>query len=290
MINIEYDVNIKKYTTIKVGGVVKYFIEVSSIEDIKEALEFINRERVRYFILGNGSNVLLQDKYFDGCVIRINKKFSQINFIDNNHVEVSSGYMLSSFINKCRENEYSCLESMYGIPGTIGGCIHGNAGVMDCSIGDKLVSVKVLYEGKIIELSKDECNFLYRNSIFKNNPKYIILSAILKIKKTKKEYLDSIIIKTIKKRLNTQPINKSSCGCIFKNVGKVSSWKYIKSLNLSQKDKSRAYISDLHASFILNGGDATFKDVYNLIETIKNSVYYIYNIMLHEEVEIIDWR
>ena len=90
--------------------------------------------------------------------------------------------------------------------------------------------------------------------------------------------------------MNTQPINKSSCGCIFKNVGKVSSWKYIKSLNLSQKDKSRAYISDLHASFILNGGDATFKDVYNLIETIKNSVYYIYNIMLHEEVEIIDWR
>jgi len=290
MINIQNNVNIKNYTSIKIGGIVKYFIEISSEKEIIEAFKFINENKLKYIVLGNGSNVLINDKYFDGCVVRINKRYNFFNIIDTNKIEVSSGYLLSTFINKCRENNLSSLEQLYGIPGTIGGCIHGNAGIPTLAIGDNVDSVKVLYRGKIMVLSKDDCMFTYRNSLFKNCSDYIILSAIIIVKKVKKEIIDDIIIKTIKHRKYTQPIDKYSCGCIFKNIGNINSWKYIKSLNLSDFENKKAYVSDLHSSFIINGGEATFKDIYNLIETIKNSVYYIYNIMLCPEVEIIDWR
>lgn len=290
MINIKNNVSIKEFTTIHIGCISKCFVDISSVDELKEVMSYIKMNNLRYFVLGNGSNVLVNDKYYDGIVIRINKKFSDIKWLDKSRVEVSSGCLLSTFINECRNKSYSCIERLYGIPGTIGGSIYGNAGANGCSIADFIESVDVLDDGNIRTMKLEECNFGYRDSIFKKEGNLIIISAIFKLKSVNKNFLDSEITGTIRKRRLTQPINKYSCGCIFKNVEKISSWKYIKLLDLKFDEDSNVYISELHSAFIINRGTGTFKDVHNLIESIKNSVYYIYNIRLHEEVEVIDWR
>lgn len=288
MRNIECDVSIKEFTTIKVGGIARWFIDVSSIEDIRYALCFAKNKNINYFIIGNGSNLLINDGYFDGLVIRINNKFNDINF-GVNVVEVESGCLLSTFINKCRELSFSCIEKLYGIPGTIGGSVYGNAGVKDLSIGDKIISVKVLEDGIIKEYSKEECDFGYRDSIFKRK-NCVILSAKLRIDAVNKSIIDYCIRDTLKYRKEKQPIGQCTCGCVFKNVNDISAWKYVKLVENSVFESEKAFISDKHASFIVNGDNASFKDVYNLIESIKNSVYYIYNIKLSNEVGVIDWR
>ena len=288
MINIRNNVLIKNLTTIKVGGIVKYFIEVESTVDIVDAMSFIKNNKLNYFIIGNGSNVLINDKYFDGCVIYLNKKFSDIFWFDN-YVEVYSGCLLSTFINRCRDKLFSCLEKLYGIPGTIGGSVYGNAGSNGFSISDRVISVKVYEDGTIKEYSKDECGFGYRDSVFKNK-NCIILSVKFKVNKCNKSEIDYCITKGLRDKKEKQPVSSFSFGCTFKNIGNISSWKYIKEVEKLIKQGENVCISDKHASFIINRGEGSIKEVYNLIESIKNSVYYIYNIKLCDEVEIIDWR
>jgi len=289
MINIKNNVSIKNMTTVHIGGVVKYFVDVSSIKELKESINFARNNKLRYFVLGNGSNTLIKDEYYDGVVIRINKKFSNIHWM-NNRVEVEAGCLISTFINECRNRGYSCIEKLYGIPGTIGGSVYGNAGANGCCISDMIDNICVLEKNELKIMNVEECAFGYRDSIFKQNKELIIVSVIFNLKKIDKGFIDKSIMLAIKKRRDSQPINKFSFGCTFKNINNISAWKYIKLLNMKFNDDSKVYISDVHSSFIINRGDGTFKDVYNLIESIKNSVYYIYNIRLQEEVEIIDWR
>lgn len=288
MISIKNNVCIKEYTTIKIGGLVKYFIEVSSIDDVKDAMIFIKNNKLKYYVLGNGSNVLISDEYYDGCVIRINNKFSDIKF-GKDSVEVDAGCLLSTFINKCKDQSLSCIEELYGIPGTIGGSVYGNAGVKDFSISSRVISVLVLEDGIIKQYSNVECLFGYRDSVFKRK-NCIVLRVKLRTKKHTKYGINYKIVKALRYRREHQPISSFSCGCVFKNVNNISSWKYVKEVEKCLKSYDFVRVSDKHASFIVNDGNATFKDVYNLIESIKNSVYYIYNIKLCEEVIVIDGR
>ena len=144
-------------------------------------------------------------------------------------------------------------------------------------------------QNKSIVFNNNTCKRQLRRIDFKNK-KCIILSAKFKIDRCNKNEIDYCITKTLRDKKEKQPVSSFSFGCTFKNVGNISAWKYVKEVENSVKQSENVYISDKHASFIINRGEGSFKEVYNLIESIKNSVYYIYNIKLFDEVEIIDWR
>ncbi|MFN3302078.1 MAG: UDP-N-acetylmuramate dehydrogenase, partial [Patescibacteria group bacterium] len=185
-------------------------------EEIIKALRFAKKNKLPFFILGGGSNTLISDEEFKGIVIKIqNSKFK----IQNSKIITEAGVMLGKLVNTSLEKGLTGLEWAIGIPGTVGGTIYGNAGAFGKSIGDIVKSVEVfdLDNEEIKILKNKDCDFKYRESIFKKKKKLIILSAILKLKKENKEKIKKKINKYLNYRQKTQPLNFPSLGSIFKN-------------------------------------------------------------------------
>ena len=281
------NVSLKKYNTYKIGGKAKYVIKPYDVNSLIELINYLNKNHVHYIILGSGSNVILPDDDYDGALILL----SNLNNIkvDNNIVTVESGINLSKLIMNIIDNNLSGLENLYGIPGTLGGAIRGNAGCHGSEISDYLVSVTYLENGIIKNIDKDKCNFNYRNSIFKSDNKKIILSAEFKLKKGDKTEMNIIIKNHQKKRLESQPLNYPNAGSVFKNPKGLHAGKLIEDLGLKDYHINDAYISDKHANFIINRGSATCKDIINLIEYIRGQVKEKNNIDLELEQEIITY-
>jgi len=182
---------------------------------------------------------------------------------------------------------YKGLEWASGIPGTVGGSIYGNAGCYGSSISEVLINATI-YDGEnIIKLTNEELNFKYRYSLLKENKNYIILSCEFKIEKSNIEELKEIVFDRTKKRIETQDLSHPSCGSVFRNPEGTSSWKLIDGVGLKGYNINGAMVSNKHANFIINNGNATGKDIIELIKLIKEEVKKKYNIDLVLEQEII---
>ncbi len=280
--------DLKKYNTYKIGGKAKYLIKPYDQDKLIKLIDYLNKNNIKYIILGKGSNVILPDEDFDGAIILLDY-LNDIK-IDGVNVEVSAGILLNQFINICINNNLSGLENLYGIPGSLGGAISQNVGSFNSNISDNLISVKYLENMEVKEILKKDCKFEYRNSLFKHDNKKIILSAKFTLNKSSKEIMNNIIKKNMQQRLEKQPLEYPNAGSVFKNFSDISAGKLIEDLNLKGYHINGAYVSNKHANFIINKNKATSKDIKDLILYIKNKVKVETNRDLVLEQIIIDYN
>lgn len=273
-----------KYTTFRIGGPADIFAQPRDVKELKCLLKEFRKRRISIFLMGLGSNLLVSDKGVRGAVIRLCKApFKKIT-IRGKIMECGSGALLSQVIFRARNADLSGHEFLSGIPGTLGGALAMNAGAWGKSIKDLVESVTIMdYNGKIKVLKKNRLKFSYRRS---NLAKYIILSARLKLNKSKKEIIARELAYFLKKRRFLQELSLASAGCIFKNPKKQSAGKLIDSCGLKGKKAGRALISEKHANFIVNTGNAKAKEVLSLISLIKKEIKKKYGIELKPEIKI----
>lgn len=272
------------YTTFKIGGPAKYFLIAESNDEIVKAIELAKELGIKYFILGNGSNILISDKGFDGLVIKTENKKIEIK---DDIINAEAGLPLQKLIRKAIEHSLSGLEFCISIPGTVGGAIAGNAGTPQEWIGQKIVKVTILdAEGKIIEIPKSQCDFSYRYSRFKYDDQSVILSAEFKLAKASPHEIQVRVDEYLEKRKG-QPIKYPNAGSIFKNPENKKAWQLIDDAGLKGKKIGGAMVAKEHANFIINTGSAKADDVVILISLIKQQVRDKLGAELQEEIKYI---
>lgn len=281
------NVSLKDYNTYKIGGIAKYIVKPNKVEDLINLIKYCKEENIKYIVLGKGSNVILPDEDFDGVLILLDNLNKYV--IKDNVVEVEAGIVLGTFIMNLVNNNLGGLEKLCGIPGTLGGAIVGNAGCYGGLISDYLVSVTYLENGTIKTISKNDCNFSYRDSIFKRDKNKIILSCKFELNKSNKEDMLEVIKENTLKRKNSQPLEYPNAGSVFRNPEGVAAGKLIEDLGLKDYNINGAYVSNKHANFIINKDNAESKDIVTLIEFIQEKVEKEYGIKLILEQEIIKY-
>lgn len=280
---------LKKHTTYKVGGISNAVIYPENVTKLKELIKYIKENNIKYKIIGNGSNLLFSDKKFDGIIIKLNK-LNDLQ-IDKNVVVVESGYQIIKLSMICASKGLSNLEFASGIPATVGGAIHSNAGAYNSEMSDVVSEVTVLDKNlNIITLKNEECNFAYRYSIFKDNNDYIILSAKIIMKESNKDEILKLIEERKKRRIESQPLEYPSAGSVFRNPEGLSSWKLIDDLGLKGYSVGGAKVSEKHANFVINYNNATANDIKSVIEYVQKKVKEKYNIELKVEQEFVNWE
>lgn len=282
------NVSLKNYTTFKIGGSARYFFIAKTKKDLILAVQFARENKIPFFILGNGSNLLASDKGFKGLVIKMeNAKWKMQNGNAKCKIICETGLPLGKLVSLSLKNNLTDLEWAVGIPGTVGGAIAGNAGAFDKSMARLVKDVEVfdVGKGKILNFKNKECGFSYRESIFKKKKNLIILSVVLELEKKDKNKIKGLIKKYSAYRRATQPLNFPSIGSIFKNPKGYSAAKLIQDCSLKGKQAGQAQVSPKHANFIVNLGGARAKDVVNLINLIKKTVKKRFRINLEEEIQ-----
>lgn len=281
------NVSLKDYNTYKIGGNAKYIVKPSSVDNLINLIEYLKKENINFLVIGKGSNIILPDEDFDGVLILLDNLNKYV--IKDSVVEVEAGIVLGTFIMNLVNNNLGGLEKLCGIPGTLGGAIVGNAGCYGGLISDYLVSVTYLENGTIKTISKNDCNFSYRNSIFKRDKNKIILSCKFELNKSNKGDMLEVIKENTLKRKNSQPLEYPNAGSVFRNPEGVAAGKLIEDLGLKDYNINGAYVSNKHANFIINKANAESKDIVTLIEFIQEKVEKEYGIKLILEQEIIKY-
>lgn len=282
-------VSLKNYNTYRIDTKTKYLALPSSVEELKGLLEYLNKEKIKYIILGNGSNVIIGDSVYDGVIIVLTK-INDIK-IDNNVIVAECGAMLPKMCNVATSKGLKGLEWASGIPGTLGGSVVGNAGAYLSCIFDYLIDVTVLKNGKIETIKKEDIKYGYRYTEFKDNKDIIILKARLMLEKGSVQESLELIQDRRERRLKSQPLNYPSAGSVFRNPSKESpAGKLIEEASLKGYRIGGAEVSRLHANFIINVDNAKACDIKELIKVIKDKVKEKDNIDLICEQEILEWK
>ncbi len=321
MFKIQENVPLASYTTLKVGGSARYFVEINHQSDLKKVLMLAKKKEWNVFVLAGGSNVLISDQGFNGLVIKLNTQRTKIITESQKKIiiEVDAGVSLNELVNLAYQRGWSGLEWAIGIPGTLGGAVYNNAGAFSKTIGELVIKVKVLRKqnnlqlgsfqvfSDVIKMSAHKCKFSYRSSIFKEEKKWILLSAILNLKIGEKKIIEKKQKEYLKKRQDKQP-NGFSAGSFFKNPRvdnkklilqfekekgiksidqKIPAGWFIEKLGIKGKKIGGAQISEKHANFLINTGNATAEDFIILAGIIKQKVRNHFGVQLKEEVEMI---
>ena len=274
-----------KHTTFRIGGNADIFVTPQSTEDIENVIKIAEKTNTPYYIIGNGSNLLVKDNGIRGIVIQIYKKYSDIT-VNGNEITVQSGALLSTVAKKAMENSLTGFEFASGIPGTIGGAVCMNAGAYGGEIKDVLVSCKVLKDGKVIELDNEQAGFEYRNSRIMAE-KMIVLEAVLRLEKGNKEEILSKMKELNSQRNTKQPVEFPIAGSTFKRPEGYFAAKLIDDSGLRGFSVGKAQVSPKHCGFVVNNGGATAQEVLELIEKVTEIVYDKFGVRLEPEVRII---
>jgi UDP-N-acetylmuramate dehydrogenase len=310
MVEIQENVLMKNYTTFRIGGPAKFFVEAGNEEELIEALNYAKNNKLPFFILGGGSNLLVSDKGFDGLVIKVNSRQFTIH---GDELGASAGVPLALVVNKSAENNLTGMEWAAGIPGTVGGAVRGNARAYGKNTGTVIESVRMLDVNnmEISNFSNAQCEFSYWGSVFKKNSNLIILSVRFKLQSGNKKESQSKIKEIIARRIAGQPKVMASAGSFFlnpvvtdeklraefqKDTGKVpkdeklpAGW-LIGQTELRGKKIGGAMLSEEHANFIVNTGNATAEDIIMLVSIIKQQVRNKFGIELVEETQYLGFN
>lgn len=280
----------KNHTSFKIGGPAEIYIKITSIEELQKVLEFAKKENIKITILGNGSNVLVSDKGIKGIVIKTNLKDINIENKDSKNVEVTVsdavpiGFLAQRFL----KEEITGFEELSGIPGTIGGAILMNAGAHGKEIKDIVTEVTAMdYNGKIFNFTNEEAEFTYRHSKFSNG-EYIILQAKMLLQKGSKEEIKAKMDEYAQYRKEKQPIEYPSAGSTFKRGTDFITAKLIDEAGLKGYSIGGAKVSEKHAGFIINTGDATAKDVLDLARYVTDKVFEKFGKKIEFEIKILE--
>ena len=308
---LQKNVPLRKYSNYKIGGPASYFCEFSSRGELLDTLsefEKIDPEG-KVFVLGNGTNILFSDAGFDGLILKNNIKFITR---EKDLITVGSGTLIDELTTFCSQNSLSGLEWAGGLPGTVGGGIRGNAGAFLGEMGDRVHKVESLNlkNFKLKVRGREECNFGYRQSVFKNEGSdEVILSATFKLKKGDQEKIKKETQEKIDYRIDRHPLNLPNIGSTFKNVPvkdvspEVRSEfeksikqdpfpvlpvaKLIIAAGLMGKQVGDAQFSTKHPNFIVNTGNAKAKEVLELVNLAKEEIKSKYDISLEEEIMVV---
>ncbi|MFH0858420.1 MAG: UDP-N-acetylmuramate dehydrogenase [Candidatus Omnitrophota bacterium] len=284
---------LKKHTTFKIGGRADFFIIPKDAEDLRFVVRQARIHNIKIRIIGAGSNILVSDKGLNHAVVTLDCAYFKDIIIKGSKLETGSGALMSEAILFSQKKSLSGLEFLTGIPGSVGGSLVMNAGVQNKNIGVLVESGSVLgYDGKIKILKRRDLSFGYRRS---NLGKYIILGAVLKLRKESREKILKRIKGYFKQRYISQEWKLPSAGCVFKNPSvdfadrpTSPAGRLIDACGLKGKGIGGAQVSFKHANFIINTGKAKAKDVLQLMELIKRQVKIKFNINLEPEIEI--WK
>lgn len=283
------NVSLKEYTTYKVGGNARFMIFPKNVSKLISLLKYLRKEQIPYMVLGFGSNVLFSDNPYEGVIIKLDE-LNEIEF-EGTKVKAGSGVSLMRLAAMATRRGLSGLEFATGIPGSVGGAIYMNAGAYKSDMGYIVKEVKVLTKDlKVITMVNQEMDFHYRSSFLQKNKDYICLEATIKLKKGNKEEMEELIKERKKRRVESQPLEFPSAGSVFRNPEGNFAGQLIEELGFKGLIKGGAQISPKHANFIVNIKDAEAKDIKELIDFIKESVYEKYHIRLHVEQEFINWE
>ena len=280
---IAVDVPMAKYTWMKVGGPADFYIEPADKNDLISIIEYFHVNHYAWNMLGRGSNVLISDEGIRGAVINIENTLSSVR-MENGRVFAEAGVRLTKFVDFCIHHELAGVEMLAGIPGTIGGAIAMNAGAHGGEIADHLEEVEVIHNGSVQRIQKDQKSFTYRHSRFIDD---VILGAFFQLPRGDKEMLSAIRREFILKRNETQPLEFPNLGSMFKNPPNTFAAKLIEQAGLKGKRVGDAQVSEKHANFIVNLGQAKAAEVVKLIELVKRTVYQKSGVMLELEVKMV---
>ncbi len=283
-LNIEYKLNenMSKHTSFKIGGNADIYVSPETTEQLKEIILTAKEENIPFYIVGNGSNLLVSDNGIAGAVIST-LKLNKIK-VEKDTIYAEAGASLTAVCVAAKENGLTGLEFAYGIPGSIGGALFMNAGAYDGEMSFIIASADSITPlGEIVSRSKDELKLGYRHSVYRENNE-IITGVCLKLKKGDKESILARMNELMLKRKTSQPLDYPSAGSTFKRPKGGFAAALIDECGLKGKGVGGAEVSTKHAGFVINKGEATAKDVLSLIEVIKTSVYKEKKIMLEPEV------
>ena len=306
---ISKDISLKKFTTFKIGGKAKLFTVITNLKELEKIIDFIENNKVRFFILGGGSNILFSDKGFDGLVIK--PKFETFNIFENGEIIIGANRQMPEITYELCRLGFQGLEWAGGLPGELGGAIRGNAGCFGSEIKDVIEEVLAvnLSTKELIRIKNQDCNFTYRSSLFKSHKELLIIESKLKLKPNfDKNELIKIMKEKIYYRKEKHPLEFPNAGSIFKNIeinkapidlqelakkyqvlkgNKIPTAFIIEYLGLKGKQIGGAKISEKHANFIINFNNAKAKDVLELISLIKDEVKKKFDVELETEIEIV---
>lgn len=284
---VRYDEPLKSHTTFKIGGNCIALIEPREISDIIEAVKICRKNNIKFFVIGNGSNLLVPDEGYNGVIIKLKSEFSKIE-VEGDYLIVNSGAKLSKVYTVAYENSLTGFEFASGIPGTIGGAIYMNAGAYGGEMKDIVESVEVLDldNFELRELKNEELEFSYRKSIIQRR-NYIVTTIKLKLQKGNKEKINAVYEDLRERRNSKQPLNFGSAGSTFKRPEGHFASKLIEDAGLKGYHINDAWVSEKHSGFIVNKGNASFKEVMELIEYVQKVVFEKFGVKLETEVRIL---
>lgn len=281
--DILFDEPMSRHTTFRVGGPAKCFIRLRHKEQLIRLIPILQLTGRDYFLLGNGSNLLVGDKGYDGIIVKLEGEVSDI-VTEVDRMRVPAGVLLSNAASAARDHGLGGLEFASGIPGTIGGAVVMNAGAYDGEMSQVVEMVEVLnVDGDILELDHDTMEFGYRTSVIRNRP-FIVLETVLKLKQNNPEEITAKMEELSRKRKAKQPLEFPSAGSTFKRPEGHFAGKLIMDAGLRGYSIGGARISEKHCGFVVNDNHATAADVREVIEEAQQRVKDLFGVTLEPEV------
>ena len=288
--NISNNIKLSNYSWFNLGGPAEYMFKPKNKEQLIEFLKENKKSELKITILGAGSNTLIRDNGVKGVVIKLGQGFSDVNLTNEKDIiEAGAGALDRKISNYAKENLIGNLEFLSCIPGSIGGAVIMNSGCYDNDISKVLISVKVIdiHECQEKEIKRDEIEFYYRGT---NLPKHLIITSVkLKGKISSKEVIETKQTKLIERKKLSQPSQIKTCGSTFKNTNKgKKAWELIKESGCDKFSIGDAKISEKHSNFFINSKNASFENMYNLINFVEEKVKKKTGITLELELEIVN--
>lgn len=281
--NILFDEPMSRHTTFRIGGNAECLIKITDKSQLLKLVPYLQLTEQDYFILGNGSNLLVGDKGYPGIIVKLEGNMGSVT-VEENRMTVPAGTLLSMTAAIARDNSLTGMEFASGIPGSIGGGIVMNAGAYDGEMSQIVESVEVMKrDGEIMVLDNDTMEFGYRTSVIKNRP-FIVLETVLKLNKGNKEEINARMEELARRRREKQPLEYPSAGSTFKRPDGYFAGKLIMDAGLRGFGIGGAKVSDKHCGFVINSGNATAMDVREVIEEVQQCVKEKFGVTLEREV------
>ena len=281
-----FDEPMSQHTTFRIGGPADVFVMPENYEQIREVLRLCKEEKLPFFVLGNGSNLLVSDSGYRGVIIQMDRNMEEIR-LDGEEIHACAGALLSSVAVAARNASLTGFEFAGGIPGTIGGAAVMNAGAYGGELKDVLKEVTVMTrEGEILTIPADKLEMGYRTSIIKTSG-YLVLEAVISLKKGDEEKIRAVMKDLSERRTEKQPLDYPSAGSTFKRPEGYFAGKLIMDSGLRGYRAGGAQVSEKHCGFVINAGGATAEDVRTLMEHVIEVVREKYGVTLEPEVKFL---
>lgn len=279
-----------KHTTYKVGGPARIYLKVKDVDSLIKTIKYCGKHRVKYLVIGRGSNLLFSDREYEGLIISLNECFNEIK-VNGSTMIAQVGVPMISLSYQAAKIGLSGFEFMGGIPGSIGGGIYMNAGAYKYDLASVVKTVTLLNEKhEVVTFNNEQMDFSYRHSICQDNRKLIVLEVTFELTAKSPDEIKAVLDKRKERRMSSQPWNMPSAGSVFRNPQDKPAWQYIDECGLRGYEIGGAQVSPKHSNFIVNNGYASAKDIYDLIMLVQEKVNEKFGVKLRREVGLINWE